>query len=77
MPTSNFQPVSQSDCLILILNINSHIKGQTAQIQKPTDLDYTVCKGRVYLSSAGLGFKEEYKQKDRKSHLRIASGSFV
>ena len=41
MPTSNF---SQSDYLILIVDINSHTKWQAVQIQiswlqKPTDLD--------------------------------------
>ena len=52
---------SQSDYLIQIVDINSHTEWQRVQIQiswllqKPTDLIYTVCKGRVYPGSAGLG----------------------
>ena len=65
MPTSDF---SQSDYLIqIVININSH----TDTIpKKPTDLIliYTVCKGRAYLGSAGLGlrvFKYDITAKSR------------
>ena len=55
---------SQSDDLIEIVDINSHTKWQTVQIQiswllqKPTDLDlHCLYKDRVYPGSAGLGLK--------------------
>ena len=50
--------VSQSDSLIQIVDINSHTEWQTVQIQIRSQLIwiYTVCKGRVYLGSAGPGF---------------------
>ena len=55
--------VSQSDSLIQIVDINSHTEWQTVQIQiswllqKPTDLDLHICKGRVYPGSARQGLK--------------------
>ena len=56
-----FLILSQSDCLIEIVDINSDTNWLTEQIQiswllqKPTDLDLPVCKGRAYLGSAGQG----------------------
>ena len=31
-----------------------------SEVQKPTDLDLHVCKGRTYPGSAGLGLKFEH-----------------
>ena len=47
----------QSDYLIQIVAINSHIEWQTVQIQIRSQLIwiYTVCKDRVYPGSAGQG----------------------
>ena len=56
-----FRIFSQSDYLIQILDINSHTEWQAVQIQISWLLRsqliwiYTVCKGRVYPGSAGLG----------------------
>ena len=53
-----FQIFSQSDYLIKIADINSHTEWQTVQIQINWLLKiwiYTVCKGRIYLGSAGQG----------------------
>ena len=47
---------SQSNYLIQIIDINSHTEWQTVQIPI-----YTVCKGRVYPGSAGLGLKLHLK----------------
>ena len=46
----------QSDYLIQIVDIHSHTEQQTVQIYR-TQLIwiYTVCKGRAYPGSAGLG----------------------
>ena len=53
---SHFQILSQSDYLIQIVDINSHTEWQIVQIQISWLLKiYTVCKGRTYLGSAGLG----------------------
>ena len=58
---SPFQIFSQSDYLIQIIDINSYTELQTVQIQISWRLRsqliwiYTVCKGRVYLGSAGQG----------------------
>ena len=56
-----FQIFSQSGYLIWIVAINSHSLWQTVQIQIGWLLrsqliwNYTVCKDRTYLGSAGLG----------------------
>ena len=59
-----FQIFSQSDSLILIVDINSHAKWQMVQIQISWLLRllrsqliwiYTVCKGSIYPGSAGQG----------------------
>ena len=56
-----FQIFSQLDYLIQTVDINSHTELQTVQIQISWLLRsqliwiYTVCKGRVYLGSAGQG----------------------
>ena len=55
---SPFLIVSQSDYLIQIVVINLHTEWQTVQIQigffrRQLIWIYTVCKGRVYLCSAG------------------------
>ena len=50
---------SQSDNLIQIVDIKSHTEWQTVQIQiswlSQLIWIYTVCKGKVYLGSAGQG----------------------
>ena len=61
-----FQIFSQSDYLIQIVYINSHAEWQTVQIMISWLLRsqliyiYTVCKGRVYTSSAEQGLNEMY-----------------
>ena len=55
------QIFSQSNCLIQIVDINSHTEWQTVYIQISWLLKsqliriYAVCKGRVYPGSAGQG----------------------
>ena len=52
--------VSQTDYLIQIVDINSHTEWQRVQIQISWLLQiYTVCKGRVWPGSAGLGLKHQ------------------
>ena len=59
---------SLCDNLIQILDINSYTEWQTVQIQFSWLLRshliriYTVCKGRVYLDSAGQGLNMEYNK---------------
>ena len=67
---------SQSDYLILIVVINSHAEWQTVQIQISWLLrsqliwTYTVCKGRVYPGSAGLGLMP-YKTRNESHIIRF------
>ena len=62
------QIFSQSNCLIQIVDINSHTEWQTVYIQISWLLRsqlikiYTVYKGRVYPGSAGQGLKKTDNQ---------------
>ena len=79
---SPFQIFSQSDYLIQISDINSHTEGQTVQIQICWLLRsqliwiYTVCKGRVYLVSAGQWLINKINS-NKFSMSRVRFKSFV
>ena len=77
------QIFNQSDYLIQIDDIDSHTEWQTVQIQISWLLRsqliwiYTVCKDRVYLSSAGQGLISNLSLlKFRKKVFRVSSHIF-
>ena len=54
---------SQSDYLIQIIDINTYLMANSADIDQLAIWIYTVCKGRVYPGSAGQGLNFFEKKK--------------